>query len=490
MHWGLENLSLSSEAGRSSSVKRVVLRLLIHLLYGLVVGSMAVAILYLRGWYSKAPPPSYAYLLIGAALSLGLVFWFLQNLLPLKKVLQSGRHPRQFVNSWRSILAGETELSTLLTSLVSQVAAYMKTNRAAIIVRDEEGELRVIKNGFGSEVDVLAVELMNIGEQRKETVLASQPDQNRKVRRLLREARSEVLVPLLENNYLVGLLVLGNKVSGRYGRRDLGLLSSLTKEAAGAIQQLEFSDEVRRLNDGLRREIAEARSELKIATERLEDLTTEKEQFIAALSNRLHRSLVRINECIASAAEFDGVAGKEERERLKEALSASKNLLRTVDDLVVASGTARILQITPVEFSLDDLIFHILREEKPGARSDIELSYRREDGTPPAVRADPDKLKSALSNLIDGALGSTQSGSVVIETKKEDCEVVVSVSQPAFNSSDEAPIGKIEAAGLLERSQALGFLASKRIIEAHKGRIWVESSQEAGRSVRFSLPVD
>lgn len=365
----------------------------------------------------------------------------------------------------------------------------MKTSRAAIIIRDEEGELRVIKNGFGSEVDAFAPELMDVAEQRKETVLASQPNQNRKVKWLLREARCEVVVPLLENNYLVGLLVLGNKVSGKYGRRDLGLLSSLAKEAAGAIQRLGFCDEVRQLNDRLRKEIAEARSELKITTERLEELTTEKEQFIAALSGRLHRSLVRITECIAAAAEFDGVPGRRESEQIEEALSVSKSLLRAVDDLVVASGTAQTLQITPVDFSLDDLVFHILREEKPGVGSDVELSYRREDGASPAVRADPDKLKCALSNLIDGALGSTQRGSVVIETKKEDCELVVSITQSSFNSSDGTPTSeKSEAGALMERNQALGFLASKRIIEAHKGRIWVESSREDGRSVRFSLP--
>jgi signal transduction histidine kinase len=108
------------------------------------------------------------------------------------------------------------------------------------------------------------------------------------------------------------------------------------------------------------------------------------------------------------------------------------------------------------------------------------------------VKADSLRLSQVIQNLIDNAIKYTSSGEVSVELKKEDNYVLITVAdsgrgipkeiQPKlFGEFIRDPAIKKEIAGT-----GLGLYISKYIIDAHNGKIWVES-EGVGKGSKFFI---
>ena len=112
----------------------------------------------------------------------------------------------------------------------------------------------------------------------------------------------------------------------------------------------------------------------------------------------------------------------------------------------------------------------------------------------PVILADENRIGQVLSNLISNALKYAPDGEIRIQGQVRPEQVIITVSDqgpgidPAdipyifdrFYRSDKA-VRKTKGAGL-------GLYLAKAIIEAHGGRIWVDSQPGSGARVCFSLP--
>jgi NtrC-family two-component system sensor histidine kinase KinB len=114
----------------------------------------------------------------------------------------------------------------------------------------------------------------------------------------------------------------------------------------------------------------------------------------------------------------------------------------------------------------------------------------------PRVLADAGRLKRVLLNFIDNALRYTAAGtSVTVAARAADDGVCVSVSDqgPGLSPEDAARVFEKFYRGrapITERSRGsgLGLSIAKGIVEAHGGRLWLESPPGQGATFRFWIP--
>src|SRR6185369_16510053 len=112
----------------------------------------------------------------------------------------------------------------------------------------------------------------------------------------------------------------------------------------------------------------------------------------------------------------------------------------------------------------------------------------------PEVAADNHRVGQVVSNLLSNAIKFTrQGGKIVVSARQRHNTIVVSVS-------DEGPgIPRENLSKVFDRfwqaeetrrvGSGLGLSIAKGIVEAHGGKIWVESELGKGSSFSFTLPL-
>jgi signal transduction histidine kinase len=115
----------------------------------------------------------------------------------------------------------------------------------------------------------------------------------------------------------------------------------------------------------------------------------------------------------------------------------------------------------------------------------------------PVIQADPSQMSQVLQNLIGNALKFSRDGVspvVRITARQEQDEWVFSVSDNGIGIDPEL-FGKLF--NLFQRlhppdkypGTGVGLAVTKKIVERHGGRIWIESEPGRGSSFLFSLPL-
>jgi len=116
----------------------------------------------------------------------------------------------------------------------------------------------------------------------------------------------------------------------------------------------------------------------------------------------------------------------------------------------------------------------------------------------PFVKADQTRIERILDNLIDNAIKySPEGGEVKVCAELLGDEVRISVSDQGIGilAADQEklfePFARLETpvSGRAIQGIGLGLVVCKRLVEAHGGRIWVESELGEGSTFYFTLPV-
>jgi signal transduction histidine kinase len=122
------------------------------------------------------------------------------------------------------------------------------------------------------------------------------------------------------------------------------------------------------------------------------------------------------------------------------------------------------------------------------------ISLRATDASPDlAVRSDQGRIIQVMSNLVGNALKFVPSGgTVVLDAKREDGEVVFSVNDSGPGIPPEDLHRLFERFWQRRRDDkrgvGLGLTIARGIVEAHGGRIWAESQLGHGATFYFTLP--
>jgi signal transduction histidine kinase len=247
----------------------------------------------------------------------------------------------------------------------------------------------------------------------------------------------------------------------------------------------------------LESEVEERTEELRQANESLRKIDETRRGFFADISHELRTPLTIIRgegEITLRGKSKPVAAYKRSIERIVE---QAKHLSVLVNDLLFiarqGAGAAR-LNLQPID--LGDLLQKVcgdMRVISTGKSVDIAL---KESPGHAVVHGDPARLRQLFLVLLDNAVRySKPKGAVDVAIESLDGEVAVRVKDRGIGIAPEELDGIFErfrrggnAASMNEEGLGLGLPVAKAIVEAHKGRIAMESRIGDGTTVTVTFP--
>lgn len=230
---------------------------------------------------------------------------------------------------------------------------------------------------------------------------------------------------------------------------------------------------------------------------RLQQLETHRKDFVANVSHELRTPLALIKGYIETLLDEPQPDPKESRRFLKTIQKHSSRLEALIADLLnisaLESQQAR-LQLGPISFAaMVDVVTLELESETKSKSIAVICEI---PNTLPLVRADSGRLHQVLFNLLDNALKYTQAGGrVTIRATAKDGEVECAVCDNGPGIASEHLPHLFERFYRVDRARSrdlggtgLGLSIVKHIVQAHGGRVWVESRVGQGSSFHFTLP--
>jgi GAF domain-containing protein/anti-sigma regulatory factor (Ser/Thr protein kinase) len=292
-------------------------------------------------------------------------------------------------------------------------------------------------------------------------------------------SRSVLGIPVRSEDTMFGAFVLGRVEVRPFTSHDLKLAETFADQAAIAIQ-----------NVNLFTEIQQKSRELEVANRH-------KSEFLANMSHELRTPL---NAIIGfSEVLLQGIFGEvndKQREYLGDVLSSGKHLLLLINDILDLSKIeAGRMELELATFSLApalDGALTIVRER--AARHGITLGVDVAAHLP-SIEADERKVKQILFNLLSNAVKFTADGGrVEVRARAENGDVRVDVHDTGIGIAPEDHARVFEEFQQVGRERSregtgLGLTLSKRFVELHGGRIWLESTPGKGSTFSFTLPL-
>jgi signal transduction histidine kinase len=280
-------------------------------------------------------------------------------------------------------------------------------------------------------------------------------------------------------------------------RDELGGLADEFNRMAASLQAAVRGLEQR--VDDRTQELQQALAELAQKGSQLEVASRHKSEFLANMSHELRtplNAIIGFSQVLRQRL-FGEINAKQE-EYLDDILASGKHLLNLINDVLDLSKVeAGQVELDVAPFSLREALERgvvMVREEakRNGVRLSLELTAEVD-----LVDGDERRVQQVVFNLLSNAVKFTPSGGrVVIASAREDGEVLVSVTDtgPGIAAGDQERIfeefQQTEVGVRQREGTGLGLALSKRLVELHRGRIWVESQAGHGSRFVFTLPIE
>ena len=226
----------------------------------------------------------------------------------------------------------------------------------------------------------------------------------------------------------------------------------------------------------------------------LRQLEQTREEYVRTISHDLRAPLTIILGQARVIQRFADQAGLVSKGA--ESIATSAHQMNTmIQDLVDSARLeAEQLKLNRVPLDLRQFVLD-LKERLAGLLEARRIRVEAPEGLPP-VSADPDRLERILTNLLSNALKYSAPGTeVTVTLARQDGEVVTSVTDRGRGISPEDLPHMFEryyrGREARERREGLGLglYITKGLVEAHGGRIWVESEVGKGSTFSFTLPI-
>ncbi len=222
-----------------------------------------------------------------------------------------------------------------------------------------------------------------------------------------------------------------------------------------------------------------------------------KQELISIATHELRTPITGIKGYLDMILTGDaGPISGELKEMIEEIIKINQRLADLVDDLL---NVGRIeqgrIELKPIPMDIVKLIEEVVKELQIQAK-DKNLQLRFEKHEMEQVKADPERTRQILINLVGNAIKYTEHGSVTVALGKNEHEVIVAVEDTGMGISKEGQEKLFEKFYRVKTDKTrritgtgLGLWITKQLVERQGGKIWVESVEGKGSTFHFSLPM-
>jgi signal transduction histidine kinase len=288
---------------------------------------------------------------------------------------------------------------------------------------------------------------------------------------------------MMVRGQLVGVLNVQSDTANDINDDDVRILTSIAEQLAVAVQTASLYGQQVAIAEELRA---------------IDDL---KSQFLASMSHELRTPL----NAILNFTEFVmlgmlGDINDAQKDALGKSLESGRHLLSLINDVLditkIESGKMKLFNEEGVELTSEIeqvcATAETLLERK---KDDVQLVLDIDDNLP-HITADRRRIRQVLLNLISNAVKFTEEGTVTFSVKNRGDEILFAVTDtgPGIAIDQHTnifePFVQTETGIQHEGGTGLGLPITKRLVEAHYGRIILESEVGQGASFYVTLPVD
>ena len=299
-----------------------------------------------------------------------------------------------------------------------------------------------------------------------------------------RKGGNRVCVPMLAGGELLGIITLGDRVGGvPFSLQDFDLLRSVSDQAAASLLNIQLSQ---RLSQGKQLEAFQAMSAF----------------FVHDLKNTASTLSLMLQNL---PVHFQDPKFRQ------DALRGVSKTVNHINDLISRLGLLRQeLTISTIESDLNELVTAALKGLARGPAKDASIpistsnspisafSFQLSDFTAelhplPKVHLDPAQIQNVVTNLVLNAREAVgPDGQIKIETSQRNGSVILTVTDNGCGMTPEFVERSLFRPFQTTKKQGIGIgmFQCKTIVEAHRGRIEVDSEPGKGTTFRIFLPAD
>ena len=305
--------------------------------------------------------------------------------------------------------------------------------------------------------------------------------------------KSEMVVPIRRGQQVIGVVDLASTLLNGFDDIDLATMQALAEQISSALENARLYTEVNRIV-----------IQLSATNMELEEATRHKSEFLANMSHELRtplNAIIGFSEVLQD--QLFGPLNDKQTRYVVNILTSGRHLLTLVNDVLdLAKVEAGRMELHMEDFGPDDAIVDVENIVAVSAAKKSLIIENQFKAGLPTIKADKSKYKQVLYNLLSNAVKFTpESGRITVgnyrheENGQEYLALWVKDTGIGIRPEDHERI--FEEFRQVDNSYSrqhqgtgLGLALSRRLIELHNGRIWVESEAGIGSLFTFLLPLN
>lgn len=296
-------------------------------------------------------------------------------------------------------------------------------------------------------------------------------------------------MPILVRGDAIGIITGDNILSQKITtRKDLASFTDFVNSAAIAITNATFLE-------ATESKVNERTKELQQINDKLKKMDLMKNDFLNYVSHEIRTPLTSLIGYSKLLLIRDSLSHEDKKKSIEVINKEAMKLKRMIDDLLDLSKLEEgAMEMRKTPTNLYQIIMDVIDTMRPIIKEkNLEVNIKGEK-IPLTINIDKDKIEQVIMNLLSNALKFTEKGGITIGLDNKENEVVVYVKDTGVGIAKENfdkvfdKFKQIDNKVKTEKGSGLGLVIAKHIVEAHSGKIWMNSELNKGTTFYFSLP--